>query len=61
MEREKILEVLKKEVACRRTDFDTCKSYERCSNCPNYCPESLTEAIEGAIELIEKGEKDDKP
>ena len=58
MEREKILEVLKKEVACNHTDFDTCMKYDSCSNCPNYCPESLIEAIEGAIKLIEKGEKD---
>ena len=57
MEREKILEVLKKEVACNNTDFDTCMKYG-CSNCPNGYQESLTEAIEGAIKLIEKEEKD---
>ena len=56
MEREKILEVLKKEVACNHTDFDTCMKHG-CSNCPNGYPESLIEAIEGAIKLIEKGEK----
>lgn len=54
MTKEKVIEYLRKEVACDNAGWDTCKHYLDCKGCPNDYSVPLIVVIKAALELLEK-------
>ena len=57
MEKEKLIEYMRKAVACHHEDSTACLGRE-CCDCPHDYPVETIELIESALELLEGGEKE---
>ena len=58
MERERVIECLKKEVRCHEEEqLDECEKYPYCEDCPCTYPEQLIDVIKAALELLEEEDK----
>ena len=60
MEREKLIEYMRKAVACHHEDSIVCLG-RNCRDCPHDYPVETIELIESALELLEEGKRDTDP